>query len=103
MEFACKTISAKVQAEREVAAVAVVEYTPGACNIGPHGRLERLSFGVAAILLSLGLWHLARLNTLPSWPILLLFVPLFAGFVAVFEAALGFCVVFAHRGVYDLR
>jgi len=81
----------------------MAEYQSGFCNIGPRGRLERLSFGVVAIIFSLGLWHLARLNTLPSWTILLLFIPLFAGFVAVFEAVLGFCVIFAHQGVYDLR
>jgi hypothetical protein len=101
--WSVKYLRAKVQVKREVAAVAVAEYKPGVCNIGPHGRVERLAFGIAIIVFSLGLWHLARLNTLPSSWILPLFLPLFAGFVAVLEAALGFCVVFAHRGVYDLR
>ena len=81
----------------------MVEYAPGRCNIGPRGRTERAAFGIAAIVFSLGLWHLVRLNELPSWPILLLFLPLFVGFVAVIEAALGFCVLFARAGVYDLR
>ena len=88
---------------RASCAPAVAEYSPGICNIGPHGRVERLSFGIAAIIFSFGLWHLARLNTLPSWPILLLSLPLFAGFVAVFEAVFGFCVMFAFKGEYDLR
>jgi len=81
----------------------MVEYAPGVCNIGPRGRIDRAGFGIAAIIFSVGLWHLVRLNTLPSWPILLLFVPLAAGFIALFEALLGFCVIFAHEGVYDLR
>jgi len=81
----------------------MVEYQPGVCNIGPRGRLERAGFGVAIIVFSIGLWELARLNALPSWPIVLLFFPIFAGFVALLEAAFGFCVVFAHEGVYDLR
>jgi len=81
----------------------MVEYAPGVCNIGPRGRIERAAFGVATIIFSIGLWHLARLNTLPSWPILLLFLPLAAGFIAILEAALGFCVLFAREGVYDLR
>ena len=81
----------------------MAEYEAGVCNIGPRGRRERASFGVVIILFSIGLWVLARLNTLPPWPILLLFFPIFAGIVAILEAAFGFCVVFAHKGVYDLR
>lgn len=81
----------------------MVEYAPGVCNIGPRGRIERTAFGVAIIVFAVGLWHLVRLNELPSWPILLLFIPLAAGFIAIFEALLGFCVIFAHEGVYDLR
>jgi len=30
-------------------------------------------------------------------------LPLAAGFIALFEALLGFCVIFAREGVYDLR
>jgi len=84
----------------------MVEYAQGVCNIGPRGRVERAAFGIAMVAFAIGLWHLVRLNTLPSWPswpILLLFLPLAAGFVAIFEAVLGFCVIFAHEGVYDLR
>ena len=81
----------------------MVEYRPGVCNIGPRGRIERFSLGMCAILFALGLWALVRLNALPSWPILLLFLPLAAGFAAVFESLFGFCVIFAQRGTYDLR
>ncbi|HLE45550.1 MAG TPA: hypothetical protein VI915_00970 [Thermoplasmata archaeon] len=81
----------------------MVEYVPGVCNIGPRGRLQRATFGIVAIVFSLGIWALVRLNGLPGWPILLLFVPLFAAFVSLFEALFGFCVVYAARGTYDLR
>ncbi len=81
----------------------MVEYAPGVCNIGPRGRIERAAFGIAVLVFAIGLWHLVRLNTLPSWPLLLLFLPLAAGFIAILEAVFGFCVVFAHEGVYDLR
>ncbi len=84
-------------------APAMVEYAPGVCNIGPRGRIERAAFGIAAIVFAVGLWHLVRLNALPSWPVLLLFFPLVAGFIAVFESLFGFCVIFARQGVYDLR
>src|SRR3989442_3194057 len=95
---------AKVQVPREVPNAGMVEYAPGVCNIGPRGRIERAAFGVATIAFSIRLWHLARLNTtwapatLPSWPILILFLPLAGGFLAVFEAFLGFCVLFAREG-----
>ena len=81
----------------------MAEYRPGVCNIGPRGRMERAGFGIATIIFSVGLWVLARLNGIPPWPIALLFFPLFAGSVAILEALFGFCVVFAHEGVYDLR
>ncbi len=81
----------------------MAEYKPGVCNIGPRGRMQRATFGVVAIAFSLGIWTLVRLNTLEGWIVLLLFVPLFAAFVSLFEALFGFCVVYAARGVYDLR
>lgn len=81
----------------------MAEYAAGQCNIGPKGRVQRVVFGVLAIAFSAGIWGLIRLNTLPSWYILILFLPLFAGFVAIFEGFLGFCVVYGTRGTYDLR
>jgi hypothetical protein len=81
----------------------MAEYTAGRCNIGPRGRLQRLAFGILAVVFSVGLWGLIRLNTLPSWFVLVLFLPLFAGFVSILEATLGFCVVYGTRGTYDLR
>ncbi len=81
----------------------MVEYEPGVCNIGPKGRFQRATFGIVAVVFCLGAWALIRLNTLPDWLVLLLFLPLFAAFVSIFEALFGFCVVYAARGTYDLR
>ena len=80
----------------------MADYVPGRCNIGPHGRAQRAAGGIVLIALSvLAGWFLR--NGGAHELTLLLFLPLFAAFVAVFEAALGFCVVFAERGVYDMR
>lgn len=78
------------------------EYVPGVCNIGPRGRARRAAFGVASIGFGLALWWTLR-SVAPPPAKLLVFLPLAAGFVAVFEAALRFCVAFSWRGVYDLR
>ncbi len=81
----------------------MAEYAAGRCNIGTKGRAQRIAFGVLAIIFSLGLWGLIRLNAGPSAYVLVLFLPLFAGFVSLFEGLLGFCVVYGVRGTYDLR
>ncbi len=94
---------AKVQAPPDSWPAGMAEYKPGVCNIGPRGRMQRATFGFIAIAFSVGIWSLVRLNALDRWIVLLLFIPLFGSFVSVFEAALGTCVVFAERGVYDLR
>ncbi len=81
----------------------MAQYAAGRCNIGPKGRTQRVVFGILAIVFSVGLWGLIRLNALPSGYVLILFLPLFAGFVAILEGFLGFCVVYGARGTYDLR
>ncbi len=81
----------------------MADYEAGRCNIGPRGRVQRAVFGALAVAFSFGVWGLFRLNAVPSGYLLILFLPLFAGFVAILEATLGFCVVYATRGVYDLR
>jgi len=81
----------------------VAEYAPGVCNIGRRGRLARGTFGAIAIVFALAVWWVLRTSGAPAEWRFLLFLPLFAGFVAIFEAALRFCVVLAARGVYDLR
>jgi len=81
----------------------MADYEAGLCNIGPKGRMQRLVFGILAIAFSVGLWGLIRLNTVPSVYVILLFFPLLAGFVGIFESVFGFCAVFGIRGSYDLR
>lgn len=81
----------------------MVEYRPGTCNIGPRGRRVRYGGSVVAFALTAILYVAMRLSDLPTWSRLLLFLPLFAGFVALLEARLGFCVYLAARGEYDLR
>ncbi len=81
----------------------MAEYTAGVCNIGPKGRVQRGLFGILAVVFSVGVWGIIRLNMLSSLWVLLLFLPLFAGFVSILEALFGFCVMYGTRGTYDLR
>lgn len=80
----------------------MVEYSPGQCNIGPRGRRRRAAGGVALLAIVLGTAAWLRVTGARDWT-LLLFLPIFVAFVAILEAAFGFCVIFAERGVYDLR
>lgn len=78
------------------------EYVPGVCNIGRRGRTARATFGIAAIAFALAVWWALR-TVSPPYMKLVVFLPLFTGFVSLFEATLRFCVAFARRGIYDLR
>jgi len=80
----------------------MVEYAAGRCNIGPRGRMRRATGGMILLAIALAAAWWLRSTEARDWT-LLLFFPLFVAFVSLFEAALGFCVIFAERGVYDLR
>lgn len=78
-------------------------YRPGVCNIGPRNRLARGTIGVVVLAATLWFWFGMEGLGLPRAVTFLLFVPLFVGFVSLYEAVLGFCVYQARRHAYDLR
>ena len=79
------------------------KYVSGACNIGPKNRIARALFGTLVIMVVL--YASAHLKTL-SLPRLVQFVlviPLYIGFLGVWQGVLGFCVMHAHKSTFDLR
>jgi len=79
------------------------KYTPGVCNIGPSEKQKRLGFGAALLALSLILWAAAAFFQIDRAYRLLLFLPLFGGFVGIFQAHFSFCVFNAKAHVFSMR
>ncbi len=81
----------------------MAQYKPGECNIGFINRLSRLIIGV--LLLAVALWAFGWMKNanLSPWLRLLLFFPLYGGFLGVAQAAVGFCVSNAREKAFDLR
>src|SRR5215471_9003881 len=79
----------------------VPEYVPGRCNIGSRGRAIRLATGLAIIAVFLAV-DVLLLGSLSQLLRLLLFVPFYAGLLAILEGSMSFCVLHASRGTYDL-
>lgn len=80
----------------------MTEYQPGVCNIGAAERRKRYALGVAgflvALLLAVGLYT----YTLdPIW-MLVVALPLFAGFEGFLQGYRSFCTGFATAGIYDV-
>jgi hypothetical protein len=68
------------------------EYVPGTCNIGVKETGKRKAFGIGMLALSVLAWLALAHFAAPRALRLLLFFPLFAGFVGVFQARAHFCV-----------
>lgn len=81
----------------------MVQYKPGKCNIGVINRVSRLIIGV--LLLAVAWWAFAWMKNanLSTWFRLLLFFPLYGGFLGIAQAAVGFCVSNAKEKTFDLR
>ncbi len=78
-------------------------YVPGRCNIGVRGRAMRVSTGIVVV----GVFFVLGLTVFPSGVLglarLALFLPFYAGFLAVLEGGMSFCVLHAGRGTYDFH
>ncbi len=78
------------------------EYQPGVCNIGDAERWKRYAVGAAGFVAAAVTLIAVEALALPSWALVAVALPVFAGFLGVYQARLGFCVGFATRGVYDV-
>ncbi len=76
-------------------------YQPGKCNIGNINRAFRLSYGVFFLAFSFYLW--IGLNSYGILAKAALAVPLYVGFLGIYQALAGFCVHHAKRRTYDMR
>lgn len=76
-------------------------YQPGKCNIGNTNRVFRLSYGVLFLALSAYLWiGLASYGVLAK---VFIAVPLYVGFLGLYQGLASFCIYHAKRRTYDMR
>jgi len=80
----------------------MAEYRPGACNIGGGERRKRYAGGVVGFVAAAVTVKAVEALALPSWTVVAVAVPVFVGFLGVYQARLGFCVGFAAAGIYDV-
>ncbi len=81
----------------------MAEYLPGKCNIGPICRLVRAVTGATAMTLAfVGLGFMISHGFHPGFR-LVLFFPLFLGYLGILQAITGFSAQHAFRGMYDMR
>jgi len=59
--------------------------------------------GLAFLALSLSLWYWMRVAPFDWYVRSLLFLPLFVGFIGLYQAYFGFCAYHAFNRTYDLR
>lgn len=76
-------------------------YQPGICNIGRGERRKRYAVGTLGFAAAVGAVAAVAALALPDWTLLVAAVPLFAGFLGVYQARFGFCAGFAAAGVHD--
>ncbi|MBI4170347.1 MAG: hypothetical protein HY514_01535 [Candidatus Aenigmarchaeota archaeon] len=78
-------------------------YQPGKCNIGNTNRFFRFSYGFFFLALSVYLWIGFSVHDFGIIAKAILFIPLYVGFLGVYQALLRFCVYHAKRRTYDMR
>lgn len=79
-----------------------VGYEPGKCNIGSKERLQRLILGLSSIVLSFVGFFAILYFGFPQWIRLALSVPLFFGFLGIYQYFFRFCVKNALTRKYEL-
>lgn len=80
----------------------MAKYRAGVCNIGTGNRLARAAYGVLLLAVTIGAWLWMRDNMERMYR-LVLFLPLYAGFLGIYQAYYGFCVYHAWRRSFDMR
>ncbi|MBU0635665.1 hypothetical protein KKE06_01435 [Candidatus Micrarchaeota archaeon] len=81
----------------------MTEYVPGKCNIGKINRLSRFIIGVALLAFVLWAFFWMKETGFSSFFRLVLFFPLYGGFLGVTQAAVGFCILNAEEKKFELR
>ncbi|MFX1532611.1 MAG: DUF2892 domain-containing protein [Promethearchaeota archaeon] len=79
-----------------------VGYEPGKCNIGSKERLQRLILGLSSIVLSFVGFIAILYFSLPQWIRLVLSIPLFFGFLGIYQYFFRFCVKNALTRKYEV-
>lgn len=80
----------------------VAEYRPGVCNIGRAERRKRYLIGFAGFAVTAGFVWVYRTLPGPRWLLLASIVPLFVGFIGLYQGFTQFCVGFSRRRIYDV-
>lgn len=80
----------------------MAEYKAGVCNIGKWNRIARAAYGVLLLAIAMITWLWLRDNVERVYRLALV-VPLYAGFLGVYQAYYGFCVYHAWKHSYDMR
>jgi hypothetical protein len=79
----------------------MVEYQPGACNIGEAERRRRYGLGAVGLSGALVVVYVVLSGVGPRWLLLTTVVPLFGAALGYVQGHAGFCVNYGLRGVYD--
>jgi hypothetical protein len=79
------------------------KYIPGVCNIDAKGRKMRLNFGLITIFVTIAISAYLTLGTFVSayWQIVLI-LPLFMGFIGLWQSKFSFCVADAAKHQYEI-
>lgn len=78
-------------------------YRPGKCNIGMLNRISRLFSGLFSFSAGVWGWAFLTVNSFPEWTKLLLFILFYLGFVGMYQAVSGFCLLHGLRKSFDMR
>lgn len=93
----------RVKSQIESVLFRSVGYIPGQCNIGRAERLQRLTFGLIFLVISLALNLLIIEFALPAELTFLLVIPNFFGFLGILQYFYRFCTTNALSGKYTMR
>jgi hypothetical protein len=78
------------------------EYIPGACNIGPQERVLRRMVGNVCVGFFAALFLILVFTNAPRGLRLFLFLPAFVGSLGFLQDAMGFCVNYGFRGLFNV-
>jgi hypothetical protein len=76
-------------------------YRPGVCNIGKNEIRKRYATGFVGLVIAGVLAYAIAQFSLPTWSLLVCFVPLFLGAEGFLQGYFKFCAGFAARSVFD--
>lgn len=80
-----------------------VGYEPGKCNIGRAERMKRLVFGLTGFTVSLLIYAVIFIFSLPTLLVAVLVIPNFFGFLGLFQYQARFCTTNALSQQYDMN